>query len=145
MNEQLEKALVQIIEKASSGVEAGINFLSAEIPDVIYQLLAWKLAEAAFYIAINLIILVVLLTIAIKFGGKGKKIDSQKGSYSNHERTLTHDEDGDLHQGVVGVGTVMCITLSITITNIFTYGLVAIQIYVAPKIFLLEYASNLVK
>lgn len=145
MNDQLEKALVQIIEKASAGVEAGINFLSAEIPDVIYQLLTWKLVEAALYIIINLIVLGLLVLITVKFSGRGSKINPDEGDYNNHELTLTHDGDGDLHPGIVGVVMVDVIAAVITLINVFTYSLVAAQIYVAPKIFLIEYATKLAK
>jgi hypothetical protein len=145
MNDQLEKALVQIIEKASAGVEAGINFLSAEIPDVIYQLLTWKLVEASFYIVINLIVMAALIFLTVKFSGRGSKINPDKGDYDNHAITLTHDEDGDLHPGIVGVVLVDVIAAVITLINVLTYSLVAAQIYVAPKIFLIEYATKLAK
>ena len=41
MNEQLQQALVAILNKTVASVEAGANFLAAEIPDVIQQLLMW--------------------------------------------------------------------------------------------------------
>ena len=47
MNEQLQKALVELIGKASNGIDASVSFLSAEIPDVIHQLLLWYAAKSA--------------------------------------------------------------------------------------------------
>ena len=41
MNEQLQQALVKVIEKANSGVDASISFLSDQLPDVVHQLLTW--------------------------------------------------------------------------------------------------------
>jgi hypothetical protein len=35
----LEQSLVTIINKASEGIDTGVNFLSAQLPDVVHQLL----------------------------------------------------------------------------------------------------------
>lgn len=44
MEEQLQTALAEILSRATQGIDAGTQFLSAQLPDVIQQLLLWKLA-----------------------------------------------------------------------------------------------------
>ena len=46
MNEQMQQALIKIIEKANSGVDASINFLGDQLPDVVHQLLTWGLLSS---------------------------------------------------------------------------------------------------
>lgn len=145
MNEQLQKALVEILNKATNGVEAGVNFLSTEIPDVVHQLLLWKLSEAAFYILINLIIFIALVVVWVKYSGLGDKIDETKGNYQNRKITLTHDEDGDFSAHVMVTGGAALFIGLINIINISCYALDLVKIYLAPKIYLIEYASSLVK
>ncbi|KKN08860.1 hypothetical protein LCGC14_1052290, partial [marine sediment metagenome] len=41
MKEELQTALAELISKTLSGVDAGKEFLTAEIPDVLSQLLMW--------------------------------------------------------------------------------------------------------
>ena len=56
MNEQLQSALVQIIEKATTGIDASVSFLSSEMPDVISQLIMWKTSYYSFYVALGLLL-----------------------------------------------------------------------------------------
>ena len=44
MNEQLQNALVDLITKVTSGMDTATAFLAGELPDVVQQLLRWKLA-----------------------------------------------------------------------------------------------------
>jgi hypothetical protein len=78
MNEQLQQALSAILNKTMSGVDAGISFLSSEIPDVIHQLLVWKMAQASVFLSIH----VIAATFGVFFILKSLKILSQyqKGS-----------------------------------------------------------------
>ncbi|AGH31896.1 hypothetical protein VPIG_00038 [Vibrio phage PWH3a-P1] len=57
MNEQLQQALAQIIEKAMTGLDQTVDFLSAEVPDVIYQLLLWYGVKSAIIGVIGLMIM----------------------------------------------------------------------------------------
>ena len=50
MNEQLQNALVNLLTKVTSGMDTATAFLSAELPEVVQQLLVWKLAPKIFLI-----------------------------------------------------------------------------------------------
>ena len=141
MNEQLQKSLADILTKATSGVEAGVTFLSAEVPDVIHQLLMWKLAEALIGTAFAVIILVSLVWGFIKYSGVGTQLKDSGG----RKITLTHDAYGNLSPYTIftyGGGL-----FAMSIATVCTYeGLLeALKIYIAPKAYLIEYAALLAK
>jgi len=45
MNEQLQTAVVEILNRAISGIDASVDFMQAELPEVIEQLLLWYAAD----------------------------------------------------------------------------------------------------
>jgi hypothetical protein len=123
----LEGALVDIIQQVSGGVKQGVDFLQAEIPDVVRQLLVWKLAEAA--VKGTLLFLFVLgLIPLVKWGRK------------YHETYDQYDFPGHIFLcGTYGFVSLFCAVGGVQ------YGLTALQIYIAPKVWLIEYAASLVK
>lgn len=146
MNEQLQLALAAILAKVTSGAEAGVNFLSSEIPEVIQQLLLWKLLQASLLATVFTMLILAAAVLSIKYCGLGEKIDPKdQCRVGSHIPTLTHDRDGDVHPGVVALGLGWCIAVPILFTTAIEYIGVALQIWVAPKIYLIEYAASLAK
>lgn len=128
MNEQLQKALVELIGKASNGIDASISFLSAEIPDVIHQLLMWYAIESAAYSIIGVAIAIawfhsekLALKKTVEWGWDRKDIGMVYGLLGMFPR--------------IGAFTTICIMVNLD----------WLQIWVAPKIWLIEYASQLAK
>ena len=76
MNEQLQQALVKVIEKANSGVDASISFLSDQLPDVVHQLLTWGLISSALTCLVC-VLLVVSSCVALKKARDGVKESKQ--------------------------------------------------------------------
>lgn len=125
MNEQLQQALASIITKAVSSVENGVEFLSGQVPDVIEQLLTWKLTEAV------LLCIVFLLFSSIVTWKCYRKIKAN-GDYCFDDGLIA-----------LFLFTLLVDILSVAMVGI--YLLEAIQILIAPKVYLIEYASQLVK
>ena len=44
MNEQANKILIDLLQKAANGVDAAMSFSQAQVPDIIRQLMVWKAA-----------------------------------------------------------------------------------------------------
>lgn len=143
MNEQLQQALASMLNKTVSGVEAGAAFLQSEIPDVIQQLLIWKAAES-IVTAIFGIILLILTAVLLKTQCRKEKIDGCGGFSSNTKANLVYDDDGDIHPGVIGViiASSMGVLFGFTMLSCV---MTALQIWLAPKIYLIEYATSLAK
>ena len=57
MNEQLQAALAEIITKVSNGADSAVAFLSGQLPDVVQQLLMWKLVANCAEAVIALLVL----------------------------------------------------------------------------------------
>lgn len=150
MNEQLQKALVELIGKASNGIDASVSFLSAEIPDVIHQLLLWYAAKSA----IEFFVGVIIIAFGVKiFNMKiGISKDSAKKDYEDGKRwtrycglnEITSTEYDTIMMmpdywkaKALGVFAAMIGSLLVNIDWL--------QIWIAPKIWLIEYASQLTK
>ncbi len=143
MNEQLQQALAAILNKTMAGVETGASFLQAELPDVIQQLLAWKLYSSIAYGAVGALMLAGVVVLLIK-SIKKEQVTAGGGEYRNTKPTLVWDCDGDVHPGVLILGTIAVIGAIFGIALIAEL-MTAMQIAVAPKIFLIEYAASLAK
>lgn len=133
----LEQILVDTINKATevSGkavdkvgevTTKSIDFAIEQIPDIIHQLLYWKVAEASLYILLGFVLAYFLILVG-KYVYKATK------------------EGGDLPlfylyfvmSSIVGGISVGCL--------VFNNLLIIAQIWIAPKIYLIEYASKLIK
>ena len=123
----LNASLAVIIQKATAGVETGVNFLSEQIPDVIHQLLIWKLAANLFWF----VICVVFATILFIFAYKLFKSGCKQSKYDSHGYYF-----GSCILGCLG--TLPTIAGLICFTE-------ALKIWLAPKIYLIEYAAHLLK
>lgn len=129
-NDPLKAALVEIIQKCLNGIDKGVDFLNAQLPDVIEQLLMWKMWES---IAINLIVLIFAFLIPLVL-----VIRNFKKGFAE----LTNDEISScgfllLVGGVwmfLGSIILLCVANSIWL-----------QILIAPKIYLIEYVAELIK
>lgn len=129
MNEQLQQALASILGKTMQGVEAGVSFLSTEIPDVIHQLLLFKLVWSA-------IIAVILATTCFFLISKGWKVSKK----ANEEVNSSNKGFPWFVYGAVCVlpSVIMFFVILGSLKNV-------IQIWLAPKIYLIEYAASLAK
>jgi len=121
----LEGALVDIIQQVSGGVKQGVDFLQAEIPEVVRQLLVWKLAEA------TIVFLICSLIVAAWIKGMIIAVKHDSKNYCS---------DTTFPTALFG-GTVAIIAAGIAVSCLLT----ALQIYIAPKVWLIEYAASLVK
>lgn len=135
MNDQLQQSLSQILDQAVSGVQAGVNLLSTELPDVIHQLLLWKMIESLILCVVGIIFTVSAIRWFAKNLGKGKE-DGKK-----YKATLTHNEQGDLAPW--GPFSIILLVLIVVIASI-TINITWLQILIAPKVYLIEYAAALV-
>lgn len=124
MNEQLQKALAELLGKANDGIDTAGEFLASELPDVIQQLLMWhgikSLVECVFGLFVLLIIFIYIKTIPKYI----KEIDDSEAVVLS-----------------IICSCIGCVAL-------FFYGAYKIniewlQIWIAPKVWLIEYAAKL--
>lgn len=146
MNERLQEVLAQTLEKATAvggevydatkaGLGKAVDFAQEQIPDVIAQLMKWEFAYHAMWTVIWLITMVVILIIGRKFW-KASLTKSDNCSYSDLCSSRT------AHR----LPTFASVFLALVILfNGFSYNASqCAKVYFAPKVFLLEYCSDLV-
>jgi hypothetical protein len=150
MNEQLQKALIDLIGKASNGIDASVSFLSAEIPDVIHQLLLWYAARSA----IEFFVGVIIISFGVKiFNMKiGVSKDSAKKDYEDGKLWTRYCGSAKITSTEYDAIMMMPDYWKAKVFGVFVSMIGAIwvnidwlQIWIAPKIWLIEYASQLAK
>lgn len=127
-SQTLTASLVDIIQQVSSGVKQGVSFLQQEIPDVVKQLLMWKFAEALVWTCAAMLLALqfpVTLYYCVKY----------------------HNESHESYDfpGHVFLGLFSAFVAAVAVARAFVNGTEALKIYIAPKVWLIEYAASLVK
>lgn len=149
MNEQANKILIDLLQKAANGIDAAVSFSQAQIPDVIHQLLVWKFTKS---LVITLIILATIPVVVkfiramIKrepdgvFDNEGYSWDRGKPKY---KPTLIWQRDGDMSPLTIifAAGCIFYVVVAFGMIVDLTW----LKIWLAPKLYLIEYAASLVK
>tara|TARA_R110002126_G_C10175709_1_gene474366 strand:+ start:40 stop:477 length:438 start_codon:yes stop_codon:yes gene_type:complete len=143
LQSELDTALAEAVIKTVDGIDTAAGFLAAQAPDIIEQLLFWHGIKSALMFVFGIALLFTLQYLARRYIGKGpiRECGSPGGRY---EQTLTHDGDGEICPRTVF--TIMIGFFPVVFGIALTIGnLDWIQIIVAEKIWLLEYAAKMIK
>lgn len=151
----LDEALARLINRSIDAAESvagdisqttgdAAAFLVAEIPDVIQQLLVWHAIESLLWFLPGILLIAAPWFAYWCWGGRGEPAEPYYGE-TRYVETFTHDRRGDIDQDGVfalvlggGIATVVGFTLLLN-------NLEWLQILVAPKLYLLEYARVLLR
>jgi hypothetical protein len=123
---KLEDVLVKYIEKAGGVIEQGVEFALDQAPEVIEQLLRWHMTLSLLKTLAAVAIFAILIKVNIW------QIRYWRKFYARHR---------DVHEGIA----VNFIQLPFIIVAISIFNLQWLKIWIAPKIWLIEYATSLVK
>lgn len=149
MNEQANKILVELLQKAANGIDAAVTFSQAQIPDVVHQLLLWEMTYSLIMtiLPISTIPAVVWFVkwqckkVEIgKFGNEGYSWDRGNPKYSP---TMIWDSKGELSFLIVPLAFFLFMWGSWLILALAK--MTWLKIMLAPKLYLLEYAASLIK
>lgn len=125
MSEQTNKLLAELLQKAASGLDSAVAFSQAQLPDVIHQLMYWK---AASY-GLRIVVMSLLLCGCVVLFRKG----------------LEWAKDDELDgAGIISL-IISCFLGIILAFLVFENTGNLLQLWLAPKIWLIEYAADLVK
>lgn len=151
MNEQLQQALAAILNKTMEGVDAGVNFLSAEVPEVIHQLLMWKMVSAATVVGLCLLAAVVFTLASFKglrdIAAYNKACAAYRLSTGEAEaRALEDMQTIGPRNALAIIWFILCgVSWIFLMSAGLVNGAVILKIWIAPKIYLIEYAASLAK
>lgn len=126
-NELLNKVLAENIDKLGSGVEAAVDFTLEQAPEVIQQALYWNAALSVTECVFGIVYAIVLIISILK---TIKVVKTKNPSGDEIFLSIT--------AGAFGFG--------IASIPAFAYcNLTWLKIWIAPKVWLIEYAASLVK
>mgnify|MGYP003451954080 FL=1 len=125
---ETDQQLAEILKKGLEAAEKTGNFVVEQAPDLIQQLIVWKTCEYIFLIIISI---AFMFSLYKWYKSAMKRYDDFDGFYIKTEFFI------------------YCI-YAIVVILIFGIGLFnsffnLLQILLAPKIWLIEYATNLIK
>lgn len=147
MNAQAQKVLLDLLQKASNGIDAAVSFSQAQIPDVVHQLLVWNFVHSLLVtlIAVATIPPVILLTRKqfnrTQDGVLGDDEFSWNKGKPRYIPTLVWDKRGGLSVAIMPAAAVMTFWFMWVITALS--DLSWLKIWIAPKLYLIEYAATL--
>ena len=132
-SEKLDAALAELIEKATAAEESTIAWTAEQLPDVIQQLLWWKFAESLLF---SLIFVCLVFLVGFVWVRKINPIILEEATFSGKVDTGTYF----LGQTLVTTVVVLVMLPFFIVTNLDW-----LQILIAPKVYLIEYAAKLVQ
>lgn len=149
MNEQANKILVELLQKAANGIDAAVSFSQAQIPEVVNQLLIWNMVHSLVITAVSILTVPLVLLLVKKqlqkvqvgvYDNEGYPWDKGKPKYSP---TLIWDSKGELNFIIAPLAVVLVIW-AVWVIDAVT-DMTWVKIWLAPKLYLLEYAASLIK
>lgn len=139
MNENLQNALVELIEKSTAGVGAAIDVLAAETPEVISQLLVWYSIYSALMMAIGLALLISPFVLIIKYERWCQSEFEKEASWTKlYSGSKSSSFGYNMRRWVSGIPSAGIFIIGLCMVN-----LEWLQIIIAPKVWLIEYAAKL--
>lgn len=144
MEAKANEVLVQLLQRAVDGVDQAVAFSQAQIPDVVEQLLQWhfvySLAQMAGSVALAGLCLWFTMFLYNDF--RSDQGATSNGFWKYEHGTLTRDRDGDLSPACMMYLGPLIFTAMVSYSM---FNLDWLKIWIAPKLYLLEYAADLVK
>ena len=135
MNEQLQLAVSTLIQTSLNAIDKGTTFLSNQIPEVIQQLLLWKAIASFIEFSYGIFII----------GGIFAWLIYQYKYWT----TTIETEWGTTKQRISGDnGAYVLLNLLLVIPLLYgssCINLIWLQIWIAPKLYLIEYAKDFLK
>lgn len=122
LKEKASDVLLSMIDVTVKSMSDVIEFGKQQIPEVIHQLLLWQLTSSLLWIAVGIVL-------AILGGFWCRKVN---------QWVRQDAENAPAH-----IGTALVFALSAW--AIISNSLDALQIWVAPKVYLIQYAANLAR
>tara|TARA_R110000850_G_scaffold266977_6_gene397745 strand:- start:2594 stop:2992 length:399 start_codon:yes stop_codon:yes gene_type:complete len=126
-NEQLTTALTGAINKTVSAVEAAAEFLNQQSPEVIEQLLRWNFAKSLIFFVLYAGLAVLALTVTCVLARKAGELEKDK-------------DDAEVTAAALFLYPFVVVVLLALAVKSLDW----MQILIAEKVWLLEYAARVV-
>lgn len=141
MEEQANKILVELLQKAVGGIDAAVSFSQAQIPDIVHQLLVWNFVSSALAMIVGLVICCGMPLIA-------RSILIRYGKAKVKDETWVIDQSFDYTKSMSFPAFMVlffCAGAFIISVIVVINSMDWLKIWLTPKLYLLEYAASLIK
>ena len=118
----LETVAIDLIQKTISNLEGAKDFVVSELPDVVSQLLVWNGVESFIWFIVGVIILILMI-------------------YGNIRQIRYWKEQDEVDPRVL----LNIIQMFTFIASIECLNITWLKIWLAPKVWLIEYVSELTR
>ena len=135
MNEQLQLAVSTLIQTSLNAIDKGTTFLSNQIPEVIQQLLLWK-AIASFIEFSSGIFIIGGIFAWLIYQYKYWTVET-KNKWGDTTKRISGDN------GPFVLLNIFCVIPLLYGSSCI--NLIWLQIWIAPKLYLIEYAKDFLK
>ena len=135
MNEELRQALSQFVSMIVNSTQTIGEFGAQQLPEVIEQLLGYAFYKTLFSLTLWVIVFLLCMAISI-FSIKTRKKESPYYAFFWDDY-----EEPTVVQMFAWVGII--IWFPVSIGNFFSAATQLLQITLAPKVYLIEYAASL--
>jgi hypothetical protein len=129
MTNYWEKTLIDLVEKTKAGVEKGVDFAMQEAPKFIEELLKWKFYESLLAVVAAVLAFAILTTLYIVVYRKMKDADEES-------RIITR---------VLSTLIFLAVSCAVIFPTAFRNTKTMVEIKVAPRVYLVDYAASLMK
>jgi hypothetical protein len=142
MNEELQQAIVKVIESMTGVAQSAYSFGAEQMPEVIEQLIVFNTVKSGSLFALSAFVLWMLIyTTYRQIKNKPQPEEYARDGIWWDVRTET------VRIGVAWIFWVICggiAGITAFLTAVY-YGLDMVKLIIAPKVWLIEYAAGLVK
>ncbi len=125
MNEQTQQALADLLSLAVEGVNGAVEFSKAQLPEVVEQLLMWNMVESLIFFVSGALLVIFTTWASLKI----------------HKAVQNDTLDELAYAVAVPVSFFTIAGGFVTVVSNLSW----LKILIAPKLYLLEYAAQLVK
>ena len=143
MNETLQNALAEIITAALENAGAAKEFVLAEMPDVVQQLLIWKMTISLIWFVFGLACLALIPLLLKHCLWLITERTTKDADWARSKNFTYFNEPSAAFVGN-SILSVIGLALALLIGQL-TINFEWLQIWLAPKVYLIEYAADLVK
>ena len=137
MTEELQQRTAALLDYLEVAIRSTTDFATEQTPDVIHQLLVWNFITSLILFSVSFVSLIAIVVVTYKIA-KCVIPEKQHEVYVKHMKELLEEEE------IEGLFIVSCVVFSFAVCTL-VLNMDWLQIWIAPKLYLLEYASSLLK
>jgi hypothetical protein len=146
MNEELQQAIVKVLESMTGVAQSAYSFGAEQMPEVIEQLIAFNIVTSASTLVAFFSLSAAGIKLLLKArAAKPKTVINDSYITERYEPNFWWDRYGNESSPHVLVGIASGLAIFCTTVAVFVEGGKLLKLIVAPKVWLIEYAAGLVK